>query len=182
MLIAMNKFFIHQGFEDAFEKRWREHHSLFDQSPGFVGFRLLKQVLNKSEKIEFISFSEWIDEKSFLQWTESEESRRAHSQSSPMPPGMMAGAPEFRAYRTILDQGYGDLIDFSNSHLDQLVEKTFVKESSVQKLIAQENKEMGLPLIHISPFEGHLIEILLRMIRAEKGVEIGTLGGSRAHG
>jgi heme-degrading monooxygenase HmoA len=129
MLIAMNRFTINKGFEDAFETRWRERQSFLDQSPGFMRFRLLKQEMRRGDACEFISYSEWIDEKSFLAWTESQQMARAHSSSGPMPQGMMAGPPEFRAFRPVLDQGYGHRTDFRSPHMDNLVEKNFANRS-----------------------------------------------------
>jgi len=184
MLIAMNTFTIGAGFEEAFEKRWRERTSFLDQSPGFMRFRLLKQELKKSSDTpsatQFISYTEWIDESSFLKWTESEQSRRAHSSSAPMPEGMVKGPPEFRAFRPVLDQGYGHRFDYRSPHLDNLIEKNFAKEDPYQKEILEKNLQDGLPPISIGPFEGRLIEILIRSTNAKLGIEIGTLGGYSA--
>ncbi len=38
----------------------------------------------------------------------------------------------------------------------------------------------GLPPIHLAPSEGRLLELLLRMVRARKVVEVGTLAGYSA--
>lgn len=177
MLIAMNKFTINKGFEDAFEQRWRDRKSLLDQSPGYMHFRLLKQALQKTETCEFISYTEWLSEKYFLAWTESQEIKRAHSSGAPMAQGMMAGPPEFRAYQVVLDQGYGHRTDFRSPHMDHLVEGLFAKEEPHQKAIFDENNRLGLLPINIGRFEGQLIEVLLRAITPKFGIEIGTLGG-----
>ena len=42
MFIAMNRFKINLGFEEGFEKIWRERESHLEEVPGYQSFALLK--------------------------------------------------------------------------------------------------------------------------------------------
>jgi heme-degrading monooxygenase HmoA len=99
MFIAMNRFQIGAGHEEAFEKRWRERNSRLSEVPGFEHFWLLR-----GEGGVFISMSQWESRGAFTAWTESAEFRAAHGQGGPPPPGMYQGAPQFSGYEVALSQ------------------------------------------------------------------------------
>ena len=42
MFIAMNRFKINLGFEEGFEKIWRERESHLEEAPGYQSFALLR--------------------------------------------------------------------------------------------------------------------------------------------
>ena len=48
MFIAMNRFRVKRGAEDAFEKVWLSRHSYLERVPGFVEFHLLKEPRPKT--------------------------------------------------------------------------------------------------------------------------------------
>ncbi len=179
MFIAMNRFQIRKGFEEAFEKRWRERESFLHQFDGFVRFYLLRQAAgrNSEESVEFISHSQWRDLQGFEEWMNSDQSRKAHSSAEPPPKEMFMGPPQFRGYEIVLDTVPGHRTDFRSPAMDARVERSFVNESAAQIKIRERNIEAKLPPIHIGLLEGRLIEILLRSVGAKRGVEIGTLGG-----
>jgi predicted O-methyltransferase YrrM len=60
------------------------------------------------------------------------------------------------------------------------VESKFAKETEAQKQLILKAREKGLPPIAIGPFEGRVLELLLRSINAKRGIEVGTLGGYSA--
>jgi len=55
--------------------------------------------------------------------------------------------------------------------------KNFIKESDLHKLMAEGLKADGKFGINVSPYEGYLLQFLMKMIDAKKVVEIGTLYG-----
>jgi len=61
--------------------------------------------------------------------------------------------------------------------LDQYVVDLFAPEDDALKWIQSEADRNGLPQISIRPFEGRLLQILMKAIVARKVLEIGTLAG-----
>ena len=179
MYIAMNRFRIRNSFEKAFEKRWKERKSLLDESPGFIRFKLLRGDLIDGQT-EYVSHSEWLDRASFEAWMNGEGSRRAHSQGEPLPREAMMGPPEFKGYEVFLDQVPGHRTDFRSVAMDTQVETLFAQESVAQREVREAHARSGLPAINVGPFEGKILEILLRANGSKFGVEVGTLGGYSA--
>ncbi len=183
MFVAQNRFRIASAHAPAFEKVWRERESRLASQPGFLRFQFLKAVRSGGpraeapvESVEFVSSSQWLDEASFLAWMTGDNSRAVHAASS-VPREAYLGPPEFRGYDVLLDEVPGGRSDYRSAHLDLVVEGRFAIESPEQARIRERSLAAGLPAIQIAPFEGRLIEILLRAISARRGVEIGTLGG-----
>jgi heme-degrading monooxygenase HmoA len=76
MFIAMNRFKVKPGSEEAFEKVWRERDSYLDRVPGFVEFHLLKGPAAD----DHILYA-WQSKSAFEAWTKSEEFRAAHARA-----------------------------------------------------------------------------------------------------
>ena len=100
MYIAMNRFRVNEGREEAFEKQWRERESHLDDVPGFREFHLLRGASADGVTL-FASHSTWDDEAAFMAWTESESFRRAHA-SARSPEGTLAGPPNFEGFTVVL--------------------------------------------------------------------------------
>lgn len=64
--------------------------------------------------------------------------------------------------------------------LDYHLAERFAGELPSQKEIVAHSMDAGLPEIQVGPFEGHLILLMLQMMQAKRGIEIGTLGGYSA--
>lgn len=97
MFVAMNRFRVAKGREEAFLKVWRERESQLGGVPGFLRFRLL------AGDGRFISYSEWRERGDFVAWTESESFGKAHGRAR-MPEGTLLGHPEFEGYEVALEQ------------------------------------------------------------------------------
>jgi predicted O-methyltransferase YrrM len=67
--------------------------------------------------------------------------------------------------------------DIRRIELDSFVADHMADELEAQKAIVPNSSRGGLPEINVSPYEGHVLSLLLRMMNAKRGVEIGTLGG-----
>ena len=77
MFIAMNRFRVVKGSEDAFENVWLSRDSHLDTVPGFVEFRLLKGPEGE-DHTRYASHTVWESRTEFEAWTRSEAFRAAH--------------------------------------------------------------------------------------------------------
>jgi heme-degrading monooxygenase HmoA len=100
MFIAMNRFRIAKGFEEGFEKIWRERESFLDQVPGFREFHLLKGPI-REDHVLYASHSVWESRDAFDAWTQSDNFRRAHAQAS-APKGTYLGHPDLETFEAVL--------------------------------------------------------------------------------
>jgi heme-degrading monooxygenase HmoA len=78
MFIAMNRFRVRKGSEEAFEKVWLSRDSHLDRMPGFVEFHLLKGPEAEDHTL-YSSHTVWQSRATFEAWTKSEEFRKAHA-------------------------------------------------------------------------------------------------------
>ncbi|NOX48930.1 MAG: antibiotic biosynthesis monooxygenase [Gammaproteobacteria bacterium] len=101
MFLAMNRFQIARGFEEGFEKIWRERESFLSEVPGFVSFALLKGETTPEQTL-YASHSQWANREVFEAWTESDHFRRAHAQTS-APKGTYLGHPNLELFESVLD-------------------------------------------------------------------------------
>ncbi len=100
MFIAMNRFKIARGFEEGFERVWRQRDSYLSEVPGFKSFSLLKGPV-RDDHVLYASHSIWESGEAFEAWTESESFRKAHAQAS-APKGTYLGHPELELFEAVL--------------------------------------------------------------------------------
>lgn len=100
MYIAMNRFRVNEGHEDAFENRWRERETLLHTVPGFREFHLLRGATEEGTTL-YASHVVWDSREAFVAWTESDEFRRAHA-TARSPQGTLAGPPRFEGFEVVL--------------------------------------------------------------------------------
>ncbi len=100
MFIAMNRFKIAQGFEEGFERVWKERDSYLSEVPGFKSFALLKGP-GKDDHVLYASHSVWESREAFEAWTESQNFRKAHAQAS-APKGTYLGHPELELFERVV--------------------------------------------------------------------------------
>ena len=100
MFIAMNRFKIAHGFEEGFERVWRQRDSYLSEVPGFKSFSLLKGPV-RDDHVLYASHSIWESGEAFEAWTESESFRKAHAQAS-APKGTYLGHPELELFEAVL--------------------------------------------------------------------------------
>ncbi|MCY4156198.1 MAG: antibiotic biosynthesis monooxygenase [Gammaproteobacteria bacterium] len=81
MVIAMNRFRIAHGSEQAFEDGWRQRQSYLSEVPGFESFALLKGP-EKDDHVLYASHTVWESRPAFEAWTRSPQFRKAHAQRS----------------------------------------------------------------------------------------------------
>lgn len=100
MFIAMNRFRIARGREDAFEEMWRKRDSHLDGVPGYREFRLLRGPQDE-EMTLFASHTIWDSAADFEAWTKSESCRKAHANAR-APEGTYLGHPVFEGFEVVL--------------------------------------------------------------------------------
>ena len=106
MYIAMNRFKITPGQEEAFEKVWAERDSHLDEVPGFREFKLLRGPEGEDHTL-YASHSIWESEQAFVAWTQSEAFRAAH-RSAGGNRNLYQGHPEFEGFTVALDSAVTD--------------------------------------------------------------------------
>lgn len=104
MFIAMNRFKVRKGSEDAFEQIWLTRESYLDRMPGFVEFHLLKGPEAEDHTL-FSSHTVWESKAQFEAWTKSEEFRTAHARAGNERTGSLYLAhPQFEGFEVRLTQ------------------------------------------------------------------------------
>jgi heme-degrading monooxygenase HmoA len=80
MFIAMNRFKVKKGSEEAFENVWLGRESYLDRMAGFVEFHLLKGPEAEDHTL-YASHTVWQSKAAFEAWTRSAEFRGAHARA-----------------------------------------------------------------------------------------------------
>jgi heme-degrading monooxygenase HmoA len=97
MFIAMNRFRVKRGSEEAFEKVWLTRDTYLDCVPGFMEFHLLKGPETEDHTL-YASHTIWQSKAAFEAWTKSEEFRAAHARAATKRPArFISSIPNSRA-------------------------------------------------------------------------------------
>jgi len=99
MFIAMNRFRVGRGQEEAFEAVWLGRDIHIDRVPGFVSFHLLRGP-EKDDHTLYSSHTLWESRAAFEAWTKSEAFRAAHRDAGGNKP-LYLGHPEFEGFEVI---------------------------------------------------------------------------------
>ncbi|MGF6661141.1 heme-degrading monooxygenase HmoA [Paraburkholderia atlantica] len=100
MYIAMNRFKVAPGSEDAFEHLWTTRDTHLKEVPGFVEFHLLKGP-RKDDHVLYSSHTIWRDQASFEAWTRSDAFRAAHRSAGNENRVLYLGHPEFEGFEVV---------------------------------------------------------------------------------
>ncbi len=104
MYIAMNRFTINNGHEDAFEAVWRERNSRLRDVPGFQSFHLLKGPQNEETGTTlYATHTIWNSREDFINWTKSDHFRAAHRNAGGNK-DLYAGHPQFEGFEAVLSE------------------------------------------------------------------------------
>jgi heme-degrading monooxygenase HmoA len=96
MFIAMNRFRVKKGAEEAFEHVWMTRDIHLHKVPGFVEFHLLKGPEQEDHTL-YSSHTVWQSKASFEAWTKSEEFRAAHRDAGTNKP-LYLDHPQFEGF------------------------------------------------------------------------------------
>lgn len=99
MFVAMNRFRIAPGQEQAFEALWLGRNSQLKEVPGFIAFHLLKGDAAEDHR-PYTSHSFWQSRDTFTEWTRSEAFRAAHAGAGDNR-HLYLGPPQFEGYEVI---------------------------------------------------------------------------------
>jgi heme-degrading monooxygenase HmoA len=99
MFIAMNRFKVTPGNEQAFEDVWTGRDTFLAGVPGFVEFSLLRGPA-KDDHVLYSSHTLWRSRADFEAWTTSEAFRMAHRNAGGNKP-LYLGHPEFEGFEAI---------------------------------------------------------------------------------
>lgn len=100
MFIAMNRFKVVRGSEDAFEEVWRKRKNRLDEMDGFVSFHLLRGPEAEDHTL-YASHTTWSNRADFEAWTRSEQFRDAHKNAG-QTKGLYLGHPQVEGFTAVL--------------------------------------------------------------------------------
>ena len=119
MFIAMNRFRVKRGAEEAFEKVWLSRDTYLERVPGFVEFHLLKGPEAEDHTL-YASHTVWQSKPAFEAWTKSQEFRSAHARvGNETTETLYLDHPKFEGFevRQHLDaKSCGRVTTFENAH------------------------------------------------------------------
>jgi len=96
VFIAMNRFRVKKGSEQAFESVWLSRDSQLTKVPGFVEFHLLKGPEHEDFTL-YASHTVWHNQDAFVAWTKSEAFRAAHKDAGQNKP-LYIDHPQFEGF------------------------------------------------------------------------------------
>jgi heme-degrading monooxygenase HmoA len=99
VFIAMNRFQVKTGSEEAFEAVWLSRDTHLKDVPGFVSFELLRGPETEGLRL-YASHSLWRSKEAFEAWTRSEAFRLAHKDAGDNR-GLYAGHPQFEGFEVL---------------------------------------------------------------------------------
>ena len=99
MFIAMNRFQVIRGEENAFEDLWLSRDTHLESVPGFVEFHLLRGETHEDHTL-FSSHTVWRSREDFEAWTRSEAFRMAHRNAGGNKP-LYLGHPRFESFEVL---------------------------------------------------------------------------------
>lgn len=101
MFIAMNRFQVKKGSEEAFEKIWATRESYLSELPGFVEFNLLRGPEAEDHTL-YSTHTIWADKAAFEGWTRSEQFRKAHARAdNNTGASLYLGHPKFEGFEVL---------------------------------------------------------------------------------
>lgn len=100
MFLAMNRFRVVKGHEEAFEEVWRGRDSRLHEMEGFKSFSLLRGP-EKDDHTLYASHTIWSSREDFEAWTKSEQFREAHKNAG-QNSVLYLGHPEFEGFQSVV--------------------------------------------------------------------------------
>ena len=101
MYIAMNRFKVQKGSEEAFETIWKNRDSSLSEMAGFKEFHLLRGPVNEEEGYTlFASHTVRASKEDFVAWTKSENFRAAHKNAGSTK-ATYIGHPQFEGFSVV---------------------------------------------------------------------------------
>jgi len=102
MFIAMNRFKVAKGAEEAFERVWSTRTSRLHELEGYVSFHLLRGP-GRDDHVLYASHTIWRSRDDFQAWTRSEQFRESHRNAGSGGVTYL-GHPEFEGFEAVLSE------------------------------------------------------------------------------
>ena len=99
MYIAMNRFRVASGYEQAFEAQWMGGKRRLSEMKGYLEFHLLRGP-SADDHTLYASHTIWKDQGAFEAWTKSEQFRDAHKGAGANKP-LYLGHPRFEGFEVV---------------------------------------------------------------------------------
>jgi len=99
MFVAMNRFKVVKGQEEAFEAVWKGRDSRLKEMEGFVSFHLLRGPEAEDHTL-YASHSIWASRAAFEAWTRSQQFRDAHKDAG-QKKALYLGPPDFEGFDAV---------------------------------------------------------------------------------
>lgn len=100
MFLAMNRFKVELGKEEAFEAVWRGRDSRLTEMKGFRTFHLMRGATTETYTL-YASHTIWESKAEFEAWTKSEQFRDAHKNAGQTKP-LYIEPPQFEGFEAVL--------------------------------------------------------------------------------
>lgn len=97
--IAMNRFKVLKGSEEAFEQLWLEREVHLHKLAGFISFHLLRGPVGNDHTL-YSSHTIWQDKADFESWTRSQAFRDSHKHAGEYKP-LYVGHPQFEGFEVL---------------------------------------------------------------------------------
>ncbi|MEM7058147.1 MAG: antibiotic biosynthesis monooxygenase [Pseudomonadota bacterium] len=100
MFVAMNRFKVARGSEEAFEEVWKGRDTKLGEMKGFVDFHLLKGP-EQDDHTLYASHTIWSSREDFEAWTKSQQFRDAHKDAG-QNKVLYLGHPVFEGFQAVV--------------------------------------------------------------------------------
>ena len=105
MYIAMNRFKIAHGSEEAFEEIWKSRERHLSTVPGYIEFHMLRGPKLDDHTL-YASHTLWKSHEHFVAWTKSEQFRAAHARAGESRGKVeYLSSPQFEGFEVIIQEG-----------------------------------------------------------------------------
>ena len=98
VLVVSNRIPVAKGWEEEFERRWRERKWSIAQSPGFMRTEVLRPVKGD----HYVVVTHWRSKEDFERWSESPTFTEAHSTTPPKE--AFSGPSKLEIYEVIAER------------------------------------------------------------------------------
>ena len=142
MFIAMNRFKINLGFEEGFEKIWRERESHLEEVPGYQSFALLKGESVEDHTL-YASHTIWESRSAFEDWTRSDHFKKAHAQAH-APKGTYQGHPNLEVFESVIEGTEvvtNESDSFTGGDPDEVPVRTMLLAEEKEEIISHMNSD-----------------------------------------
>jgi heme-degrading monooxygenase HmoA len=100
MFIAMNRFHVAPGGDNAFEEMWHNRESHLTKRPGFQTFHILRGPVGEGPRL-YSSFTAWTSKAHFEAWTRSDEFAAGHRNVGRFAE-LIVGEPQFEGFEVVM--------------------------------------------------------------------------------